>query len=47
MKAQNIFLDENTGGKGRYFKARFLQPGLVKYSFGVCLLEKETIYFKY
>lgn len=43
MKAQNIFLDENTGGKGRYFKARFLQPGLVKYSFGVCLLEKETI----
>lgn len=43
MKAQNIFLDENTGGKGRYFKARILQPGLVKYSFGVCLLEKETI----
>ena len=43
MKAQNIFLDENTGGKGRYFKARFLQPGLVKYSFGVCLLEKDVI----
>lgn len=43
MKAQNIFLDENTGGKGRYFKARFLQPGLVKYSFGVCVLSKETI----
>lgn len=43
LKAQNIFLDENTGGKGRYFKARILQPGLVKYSFGVCLLEKETI----
>lgn len=43
LKAQNVFLDENTGGKGKYFKARFLQPGLVKYSFGVCLLEKETI----
>ena len=43
LTAQNIFLDENTGGKGRYFKARILQPGLVKYSFGVCLLEKETI----
>lgn len=43
MKAQNIFLDENTGGKGRYFKSRFLQPGLVKYSFGVCVLSKETI----
>lgn len=44
VKAVNkIYLDENTGGKGRYFKTRFLQPGLVKYSFGVCLLEKETI----
>lgn len=43
LTAQNVFLDENTGGKGKYFKARFLQPGLVKYSFGVCLLEKETI----
>lgn len=43
LTAQNVFLDENTGGKGRYFKARILQPGLVKYSFGVCLLEKETI----
>ena len=43
MKAQNIFLDENTGGKGRYFKSRFLQPGLVKYSFGVCVLDKATI----
>ena len=38
-----IYLDENTGGKGRYFRCRFLQPGLVKYSFGVCLLDKETI----
>ena len=24
LTAQNIFLDENTGGKGRYFKARIL-----------------------
>ena len=43
MKATNIFLDENTGGKGRYFKSRFLQPGLVKYSYGVCVLSKEAI----
>lgn len=43
LVAQNVFLDENTGGKGKYFKARFLQPGLVKYSFGVCVLEKDTI----
>ncbi len=43
LTAQNIFLDENTGGKGRHFTSRFLQPGLVKYSFGVCLLAKETI----
>ena len=43
LTAQNVFLDENTGGKGKYFKARFLQPGLVKYSFGVCVLEKDTI----
>lgn len=43
LTAQNVFLDENTGGKGKYFKARFLQPGLVKYSFGVCLLDKEII----
>lgn len=41
-KATNaIFLDEATPGKGRYFKARFLETGLVKYSFGVCLLTKE------
>lgn len=38
-----VFLDDNTGGKGKYFKTRFLQPGMVKYSFGVCVLEKETI----
>lgn len=43
LTAQNIFLDDNTGGKGRYFKSRFLQPGLVKYSFGVCVLENDTI----
>lgn len=42
--AQNaIYLKEDNGGKGRFFRARFLQPGLVKYSFGVCLLTKETI----
>lgn len=44
MKASNAtFLDESTGGKGKYFSARILQAGLVKYSFGVCLLEKEVI----
>lgn len=44
MNAINsIILSEDTGGKGRIFKSRFLQPGLVKYSFGVCLLTKETI----
>ena len=34
--------DEETGGKGRQFKARFLVPGLVKYDYGVCLLTKEN-----
>lgn len=44
MKASNAtFLDESTGGKGKYFSARILQAGLVKYSFGVCLLAKEVI----
>ena len=44
MLAQNkIFLTEEVAGKGRFFRARFLQPGLVKYSFGVCLLTKEVI----
>ncbi|CAJ0610682.1 unnamed protein product [Cylicocyclus nassatus] len=43
-KASNaILLDDNVGGKGKTFRTRFLQAGLVKYSFGVCLLEKETI----
>lgn len=42
--ANAIFLEERDGEKeGRPFKARFLQAGLVKYDFGVCLLEKETI----
>nr|DAJ74774.1 MAG TPA: hypothetical protein [Caudoviricetes sp.] len=44
IKAQNaIFLGDADGEKGRPFKARFLQAGLVKYDFGVCLLQKETI----
>lgn len=44
MEATNsIILGEDTGGKGRVFQSRFLQAGLVKYSFGVCLLTKETI----
>ena len=43
-KASNaILLDDNVGGKGKCFRAKFLQPGLVKYSFGVCLLNKEVI----
>lgn len=37
-----IYLGEETGGKGRQFKARFLVPGLVKYDYGVCLLTKEN-----
>lgn len=43
-KASNaVFLDEGVPGKGRTFQCRFLEAGLVKYSFGVCLLTKETI----
>ena len=43
-KATNaIYLKEDNGGKGRPFESRFLEAGLVKYSFGVCLLTKETI----
>lgn len=43
-KATNeILLDDNVGGKGKTFRTRFLQSGLVKYSFGVCLLEKSAI----
>lgn len=44
IKAANaIFLGETKEEEGRPFKARFLQAGLVKYDFGVCLLKKETI----
>jgi len=45
IKAQNaIFLEDKQENEAqRPFKARFLQAGLVKYDFGVCLLKKETI----
>lgn len=44
LKATNaIYLEDNNGQEGRPFKSRFLQAGLVKYDFGVCLLKKETI----
>ncbi len=44
MKAENrINLNIDNKGKGRRFECRFLQAGLVKYSFGVCLLNAETI----
>lgn len=44
QKATNaIYLKEDNGGKGRPFESRFLEAGLVKYSFGVCLLTKEVI----
>ncbi len=45
IKAQNaIFLGDKEGNEEqRPFKARFLQAGLVKYDFGVCLLKKEII----
>lgn len=44
LKATNaIYLEDATGQEGRPFKSRFLQAGLVKYDFGVCLLKKETI----
>lgn len=43
-KATNaIYLKEDNGGKGRPFESRFIESGLVKYSFGVCLLTKKTI----
>ncbi len=41
-RSQDIYLGEETGGKGRQFRARFLVPGLVKYDYGVCLLTKEN-----
>lgn len=44
MKAENrIDLNIDNKGKGRRFECRFLQAGLVKYSFGVCLLNAEAI----
>lgn len=44
LKATNaIYLEDANGQEGRPFKSRFLQSGLVKYDFGVCLLKKETI----
>lgn len=44
LKATNaIYLEDGNGQEGRPFKSRFLQAGLVKYDFGVCLLKKETI----
>lgn len=43
IKAQNAIILEEGGQEGRPFKCRFLQAGLVKYDFGVCLLQKETI----
>ena len=44
IKATNaIFLAETGDDEGRPFKSRFLQAGLVKYDFGVCLLKKSTI----
>lgn len=42
-KAVNAIILGEGSEKGRPFKARFLQAGLVKYDFGVCLLQKETI----
>lgn len=43
VKAVNAIILGEGDNKGRPFKARFLQAGLVKYDFGVCVLEKETI----
>lgn len=45
IKATNaIFLgDKQENEEQRPFKARFLQAGLVKYDFGVCLLKKKII----
>lgn len=42
-KAVNAIILGEGDEKGRPFKSRFLQAGLVKYDFGVCLLQKETI----
>lgn len=42
-KAVNAIILGEGDNKGRPFKSRFLQAGLVKYDFGVCLLQKESI----
>ena len=43
-KAVNkVFLGEENKGKGRYFKSRFIEAGLVQYDFGLCLLSKENL----
>ena len=42
-KAVNAIILGEGDEKGRPFKSRFLQAGLVKYDFGVCLLQKESI----
>lgn len=36
-----IYLEDANGKEGRPFTSRFLQTGLVKYDFGVCVLEKD------
>lgn len=43
-KAVNkVFLGQENKGKGRYFKSRFIEAGLVQYDFGLCLLSKENL----
>lgn len=43
-KAVNkVFLGKENKGKGRYFKSRFIEAGLVQYDFGLCLLSKENL----
>lgn len=44
MKAINkVFLGQENKGRGRYFKSRFIEAGLVQYDFGLCLLPKENL----
>lgn len=44
MKAINkVFLGQENKGRGRYFKSRFIEAGLVQYDFGLCLLTKENL----
>lgn len=43
-KAVNkVFLGQENKGKGRYFKSRFIEAGLVQYDFGLCLLSKTSL----